>query len=213
MTMMNDDGNAPLRWIPAWSTVAAAVVVTYFVIVPAPGFAGEAMDEAMVNVQLALGRPIAYALALLAIGFVGSMVVAGPRAPLAALRLLLGRARPAELPLAARALWTVASCVTHLGLWISFLAVLGVVEIWRQQYALAEPPAPAHLGYAIEFALLGPLLGLGLGRFLLGAPAESAALRAGLRLRPFPAAAQLVVLFVVPLILLLVTTPSPPLNR
>lgn len=203
---MNRAESRSLRWVPLWLVATAGAVATFIAFLTSPYQPGETRQFSMLPVFLGTWVLLP-AIGAVGVGICAAVAVAGPRAPGASLRFLVGRARSAELPLAARGLWAAGSCILHLGLCVSFIALLGMFDLLHVVWEGAVNPA--ELAELIMWALLAPLLGLFLGRFLLGACAESAAIRAGMTPHPFPAAPQLVVLFVVPLIFLLITMPGP----
>lgn len=205
---MNSAANRSLCWVPLWLAVTAVVVTTYFAFLTTP-IDEEGVQQGSTVAVFLRASVLLPILGAVGVGLFAAAGIAGPRSLGASLRFLVGRARCAELPLAARGLWAAGTCLLHLGLCVAFIALLGMFDLLRVVQEGKDHVNPAELGELIQWALIAPLLGLFLGRFLFGACAESAALRAGLRPRSFPAAPQLVVLFVVPLIFLLITMPGP----
>lgn len=210
---MSSARSRSLRWVPLWLVLTAVAVTTFLMFLTNPFLTdpdrvGETRQVSLLPIFLDTWVLLSI-LGAVGAGLSAAVVVAGPRSLGATTRFLLGRARSAELPLAARGLWAAGTCVLHLGLCVAFIALLGMFDLLRVDWEGADHVNPADLAELIGWALLAPLLGLFLGRFLFGACAESAALRAGMRPHPFPVTPQIVVLFVVPLIFLLITMPGP----
>jgi len=204
--MTSDETSRAARRTPLWLGLSLLAVALYASVLPAPNSAEGTSGRAVHSILDAL-VPLGGLCLLAAAGVVTAVATCGWRGVGAGWRCLLGRARESELALASRALGTAGSFVMHLGICAGFLALISLVhgarlflEASQAGGAAPRPLGTDHFMLCRDLILLGVPGGILAGRFLLGATAEAAALRAGVKPPSFAASVQLLAVLIVPIL-------------